>query len=36
VKDILADTSVEGHRVQVYVTSIYVGTQGRWRGKLGQ
>jgi len=34
VKDILADTSVNGHRVQVYVTSIYVGTQGHWRGKV--
>jgi predicted outer membrane repeat protein len=36
VRDILVDTSVEGHRVQVYVTSIYVGTQGRWQGKVGQ
>jgi hypothetical protein len=36
VKDILADTSVDGHRVQVYVTSIYVGTQGRWKGRVGQ
>jgi predicted outer membrane repeat protein len=35
-KDILADTTVDGHRVQVYVTSIYVGTQGRWQGRLGQ
>ncbi len=36
IKDILADTSVDGHRVQVYVTSIYVGTQGRWKGRLGK
>jgi predicted outer membrane repeat protein len=36
IKDILADASVEGHRVQVYVTSIYVGTQGRWKGRLGK
>jgi predicted outer membrane repeat protein len=36
VKDILADTSVDGHRVQVYVTSIYVGTQGRWKGQLAR
>ncbi|MCL5279849.1 MAG: hypothetical protein M1376_08100 [Planctomycetes bacterium] len=36
IKDILADTSVQGHRVQVYVTSIYVGTQGRWKGRLGK
>ncbi len=34
VKDILVDTVVDGHRVQVYVTSIYVGTQGRWKGKI--
>ncbi len=36
VKDILVDTSVDGHRVQVYITSIYIGTQGRWKGKIGQ
>jgi hypothetical protein len=36
IKDILADISVDGHRVQVYVTSIYVGTQGRWKGRLGK
>lgn len=36
LKDILADTTVDGHRVQVYVTSIYVGTQGRWQGRLGK
>jgi hypothetical protein len=36
IKDVLIDTSVDGHRVQVYITSIYVGTQGRWKGRIGQ
>ncbi len=32
LKDLLIETSVDGRRVQLYVTQMYVGTQGLWRG----
>ena len=34
VKDLLIQSSVNGHLVQLYVTYIYVGTQGLWEGKM--
>lgn len=33
VKDLLAEALVDGHLVQVYVTYVYVGTQGVWEGQ---
>jgi hypothetical protein len=32
--DLLADVTVRGHRIQVYVTSLVVQTTGVWTGKL--
>ena len=34
VKDLLAQASVNGHTVQLYVTSVDVSTQGLWTGKI--
>ena len=34
VRDFLAETTVNGHLVQVYVTSVYVSTQGLWKGQI--
>ncbi|MBN1362489.1 MAG: right-handed parallel beta-helix repeat-containing protein [Sedimentisphaerales bacterium] len=33
VKDLLADVMVNGRRVQLYVTYVYLGTQGLWEGQ---
>ncbi len=33
VKDLLVDTLVDGRRVQIYVTYVYLGTQGLWEGQ---
>ncbi len=33
-RDLLAEASVDGRRVQVYVTYSYVGTQDLWAGRL--
>jgi len=33
-KDLLVETSVNGHLVQVYVTAVYAGTQGLWKGQI--
>ena len=32
-KELLAETYVGGHLVQVYITYTYVGTQGLWEGR---
>ncbi|MEN6575209.1 MAG: right-handed parallel beta-helix repeat-containing protein [Phycisphaerales bacterium] len=32
-RDLLAETQVDGRRVQIYVTYSYVGTQGLWPGE---
>jgi len=32
-RDLLAESKVDGRRVQVYVTYSYVGTQGLWPGE---
>jgi len=32
-KELLVETYVDGHLVQVYVTHTYVGTQGLWEGQ---
>jgi predicted outer membrane repeat protein len=34
VKDLLAETSVNGHLVQLYITDSYLGTQGLWKGNI--
>jgi predicted outer membrane repeat protein len=36
VKDLLVSASVNGHSVQLYVTSVDVSTQGVWKGKMAQ
>jgi hypothetical protein len=36
VKDLLAEASVNGRLVQLYVTYAYVGTDGLWRGEVLQ
>ncbi len=36
VKDLLVSASVNGHTVQLYVTSVDVSTQGVWKGKIAQ
>jgi len=33
IRDLLAETIVDGHVVQLFVTSAYVGTEGVWQGK---
>jgi len=33
IKELLVETYVDGHLVQVYVTHTYVGTQGLWEGQ---
>ncbi len=33
VKDLLMETMVDGHLVQIYITYVYVGTQGIWEGQ---
>ena len=33
VKDLLVETTMDGHLVQVYVNYTYVGTQGLWTGQ---
>jgi predicted outer membrane repeat protein len=32
VRDVLVEASVDGRLVQIYVTYVYVGTQGTWEG----
>jgi predicted outer membrane repeat protein len=34
VQDLLAEGFVDGRLVQIYVTNVYVGTQGLWRGGI--
>lgn len=36
VKDLLAEAWVDGHLVQIYVTYVYVGTQGVWEGQAAR
>jgi len=36
VYSLLAEASVNGHLVQLYVSSVYIGTQGLWKGKIIQ
>jgi hypothetical protein len=36
VKDLLIDTSVSGHLVQIYISSMYVGTLGLWEGHAAE
>ena len=33
VQDLLVETMVDGHLVQIFVTYTYVGTQGEWEGQ---